>query len=146
MFLCHIAISCSCSCSYFNSFSCFTSNSCFMNIFIHISFPILSLFHASYIWHFIDLYRNTYTCTCPHHRHLLIQCDAYIFTHHSCILSLYESILLRNWNHSNWIIQTQVMAFSCQLVDLSGQFEIFISSALYLYLTLVLYTPLNLRC
>ena len=29
-------------------------------------------------------------------------------------LSLYESILLRNWNHSNWIIQTKVMAFSCQ--------------------------------
>ena len=104
------------------------------------------LIHASYIWHFIDLYMNTYTCTCPYHRHLLIQCDAYILTHHSCILFLYESILLRNWNHSNWIIQTQVMAFSCHLVGLSGQFAIFISSALSPYLTLVLCTPLNLRC
>ena len=30
----------------------------------------------------------------------------------------YESTLLRNWNHSNRIIQTKVMAFSCQLVGL----------------------------
>ena len=29
-------------------------------------------------------------------------------------LSLNESILLRNWNHSNWIIQAKVMAFSCK--------------------------------
>ena len=45
-------------------------------------------------------------------------------------LFLDESTLLRNWNHSNRIIQTQVMAFSCQLVGLhilpEGQFEIFI--------------------
>ena len=33
-------------------------------------------------------------------------------------LFLYESILLRNWNQSNRIIQTKVMAFSCQLVIL----------------------------
>ena len=59
--------SCSCSCSDFSSFSCF------INISISIAFPIFS-------------YKNTYTCTCPYHRHLLIQCDAYVFTHHSCIL------------------------------------------------------------
>ena len=29
-------------------------------------------------------------------------------------LFLYESNLLRNWSQSNWIIQTKVMAFSCQ--------------------------------
>ena len=29
-------------------------------------------------------------------------------------LFLYESILLKNWNHSNWIIQTKYMSFSCQ--------------------------------
>ena len=29
-------------------------------------------------------------------------------------LFLYESTLLRNWNQSNRIIQTKVMAFSCQ--------------------------------
>ena len=49
-------------------------------------------------------------------------------------LFLYESTLLRNWNHSNRIIQTQVMAFSCQLVGLpifpEGKFEIFIFQCL----------------
>ena len=49
-------------------------------------------------------------------------------------LFLYESTLLRNWNHSNGIIQTKVMAFSCQLVGLpslpEGQFEIFIFQCL----------------
>ena len=49
-------------------------------------------------------------------------------------LFLYESALLRNWNHSNRIIQTQVMAFSCQLVGLpiflEGQFQIFIFQCL----------------
>ena len=49
-------------------------------------------------------------------------------------LLLYESTLLRNWNHSNRIIQTQVMAFSCQLVGLpifpEGQFQIFIFQCL----------------
>ena len=45
-------------------------------------------------------------------------------------LFLDESTLLRNWNHSNWIIQTQVMAFSFQLVGLpilpEGQFVLLI--------------------
>ena len=49
-------------------------------------------------------------------------------------LFLYESTLLRNWNHSNRIIQTRVMAFSCQLVGVpilpEGQFEIFIFQCL----------------
>ena len=34
-------------------------------------------------------------------------------------LFLYESTLLRNWNQSNRIIQTKVMAFLCQLINLS---------------------------
>ena len=42
--------SCSCSCSYFSSFSCF------MNTSIHFAFPILFLFHAYYIWNSICLY------------------------------------------------------------------------------------------
>ena len=50
-------------------------------------------------------------------------------------LFLYESNLLRNWNYSNQIIQTQVMAFSCQLVGLpilpDGQFAIFIFQCLF---------------
>ena len=69
------------------------------------------------------------------HEHSYTFCISYIFMFHVCckwhllylygmilmyshiihvFLSLYESILLRNWNHSNWIIQTKVMAFSCQ--------------------------------
>ena len=56
------------------------------------------LFHACCIWHFIYLYGMT-----PMYSHII-----HVF------LSLYESILLRNWNHSNWIIQTKVMAFSCK--------------------------------
>ena len=90
--------SCSCSCSYFSSFSCFISYSCFMNTSIHFAFPILFLFHAYYIWHSIYLY-----CMMLMYSHII-----HVF------LSLNESILLKNWNHSNWIIQTKVMAFSCQ--------------------------------
>ena len=49
-------------------------------------------------------------------------------------LFLYESSLLKNWNHSNWIIQTQGMEFSCQLVGLlilpEEQFEIIIFQCL----------------
>ena len=86
------------SCSCFSSFSCFISYSCFMNTFIHFAFPILFLFHAYYICHFIYLYSMM-----SMYSHII-----HVF------LSLYESILLRNWNHSNWIIQTKVMAFSCQ--------------------------------
>ena len=59
---------------------------------------IIFLFHAYCIWHFIYLYGMTPMCS-----HLI-----------NVFLSLYESILLKNWNHSNWIIQTKVMAFSCQ--------------------------------
>ena len=77
---------------YYLIIGAFLATLCVYDIFLlhehilHISFPILFLFHANYIWHFIDLYKNTYICTCPYHRHLLIQCDAYIITNHSCIL------------------------------------------------------------
>ena len=73
-------------------------------------------------------------------------------------LFLYESTLLRNWNHSNRIIQTQVMAFSCQLVGVpilpEGQFEIFIfqhlvsifdTVSLYLFKAKVLRVHLQLE-
>ena len=42
-------------------------------------------------------------------------------------LFLYESTLLRNWNHSNRIIQTKVMAFSCQ----TNQFTDYTRDSLY---------------
>ena len=96
---------------------------------------IFFLFHACCIWHFIYLYGMTPMCS-----HLI-----HVF------LFLYESILLRNWNHSNWIIQTKVMAFSCQ----TSQFTDFtlgtvcntqFSGDLTSYLTLVLCIHLKLRC
>ena len=42
-------------------------------------------------------------------------------------LFLYESTLLRNWNQSNRIIQTKVMAFSCQ----TSRFTDFTRDSLY---------------
>ena len=42
-------------------------------------------------------------------------------------LFLYESTLLINWNHSNRIIQTKVMAFSCQ----TSQFTDYTRDSLY---------------
>ena len=89
----------------FSSFSFSISYSCFMKTPIHFAFPILFLFHAYYIWHSIYLYSMMLM-----YSHII-----------RVFLSLNESILLRNWNHSNWIIQTKVMAFSCQ----SSQFTDF---------------------
>ena len=63
----------------------FISYLCFMNTSIHIAFPILFLFHAYYIWHFIYLYSMM----------LMYSHIIHVF------LSLYESTLLRNWNHSD---------------------------------------------
>ena len=64
---------------------------------------------------------------------ILVRYDAYPHIIH-VFLFLYESTLLRNWNHSDRIIQTQVMTFSCQLVGLpilpEEQFEIFIFQCL----------------
>ena len=84
--------------SCFSSFTFSISHSCFMNTSIHFAFPILFLFHAYYIWHSIYLYSMM----------LMYSHIIHVF------LSLNQSILLRNWNHSNWITQTKVMAFSCQ--------------------------------
>ena len=68
-----------------------------MNISIHIAFSIFPCFipltyGISYIYTGILMYSHI----------------VHVF------LSLYASTFLRNWNHSNWIIQTKVMAFSCQ--------------------------------
>ena len=80
---------------------------------------------------------------------ILVRYDAYPHIIH-VFLSLNESIFLKNWNQSNRIIQTQVMAFSCQLVGLPilprDSLKYSFSNALCPYLTLVLSTPLNLRC
>ena len=128
-------LSYSCSCSFFSSFSCFISYSCFMNTSTHIAFPIFSLFHAYYIWNSIYLYSMM-----PMYSHII---------HVS--LFLYESTLLRNWNHSNLIIQTKVMAFSCQTsqftdITLETVCNTHFSGVLTSYLTLVICTVLKLRC
>ena len=68
----------------FSSFSYFISYLCFMNTSIHIAFPIFVLFHACCIWQFIYLYGMK-----PMYTHII-----HVF------LFLYESTLLRNWNHS----------------------------------------------
>ena len=66
------------------------------------------------------------------------------------LLFFYESTLPRNWNQSNRIVQTQVMAFSCQLVGLpilpEGQFEILIFQCLNSIFDTGSLTPLNIRC
>ena len=125
----------SCSYSCFSSFSFSISHSCFINTSIHFAFPILFLFHAYYIWHSIDLYNMML-----------------MYSHIICVfLSLNESILLRNWNHSNWIIQTKVMTFSCQTSQVTdftrgAVCNTHFFSVLTPYLTLFLCTPLKLRC
>ena len=64
---------------------------------------------------------------------ILVRYDAYPHIIH-VFLFVDESTLLRNWNHSNRIIQTQVLTFSCQLVGLpiftEGQFAIIIFQCL----------------
>ena len=64
---------------------------------------------------------------------ILVRYDAYPHII-QIFLSLYEFILLRNWNHSNWIIRTKVMAFHAKLVNLPilhwGQFVILILQCL----------------
>ena len=106
------------SCTCFSSFSYFISYSCFMNTSIHFAFSILFLFHAYYIWHSIYLYSMM----------LMYSHIIHVF------LSLNESILIKNWNHSNWIIQTKVMAFHAKLVNLpifpEGQLAILIFQCL----------------
>ena len=112
-----------------SSFSCFISNSCFMNISIHIAFPIFPCFMPL-------TYGISYTYTGM----LMYSHIIHVF------LFLYESTLLRNWNHSNRIIRTKVMAFSCQpsrfiRILPEGQFEILIFECLdYIFDTGYLYS------
>ena len=77
----------------------------------YILLTYIFMFHAYYIWHFIYLY-NMMTM----YSHLI-----HVF------LFLYDFTLLRNWNHSNRIIQTKVMTFSCQ----TSQFTDYTRDSLY---------------
>ena len=86
---------------------------CSFHILIHIFIHILiSCAHSTYSF----TYSFTYTHSC-----ILIHKYSITYSFHILIhifLSLNESILLINWNYSNWIIQDKLMAFSCQLVNL----------------------------
>ena len=108
---------------------------------IHVSGTQLYILHFLYfscyyyIWHFIYLYSLM-----PMYLHII-----HVF------FSLYESILLRNWNHSNWIIQTKVMAFSCETnqftdITLGIVCNTHFSEVSTPYLTLVICIHLKLRC
>ena len=110
---------------------------------IHVSRTCLYILHFLYFPYFMPLtYGISYTYT--YTGILMYSHIIHVF------LFLYESNLNRNWNHSNRIIQTQVMAFSCQLVGLPilprDSLQYSFSSALSPYLTLFLCTPLKLRC
>ena len=87
-----------------------------------------------YIWNFIYLYSIM-----PMYSHII-----HVF------LSLYVSILFRNWNHSNWIIQLKLWHLRTKLVNLPISLgtvcNTHFSGVLTSYLTLVLVTILNLRC
>ena len=107
------------------------------HILIHIfNHVLISNTHSWILIHkFIYVYSFTYT-----HSGILI----------NIFLSLDESILLRNWNQSNRIIQNKVMAFSSPLVNLPitlgtvciTHFSGILTSCLTLYIC----TFLKLRC
>ena len=135
--------------SFINSFT-YTHSRILIHIFIHVLISYTHS-HIQSCAHFI--YSFTYT-----HSWILIHKFIYIYSFtytHSCILihillSLNESILLRNWNQSNRIIQNKVMAFSCQLVNLpitlGTVYITHFSGILTSCLTLYLCTILKLRC
>ena len=107
----------------------------------HISFRTYnpSLSHSMFMTFFISY---SGFMPIPYGISILIRYDAYPHII-QIFLSFYESILLRNWNQSNRIIQTEVNAFSYQLVILpilpEGQFEILpFSEGLTSYLALSL--------
>ena len=84
---------------------------------VHSTFHLIPFW---YVYHILISF--TYSC------HLFLACSIYsykyiyhiiLYSYHIHIfLFLYESILFRNWNQSNRIIQNKVMAFSFQLVIL----------------------------
>ena len=128
----------------------------------HFTFMFIFIFQLVFMFHFKFMFHEhiyTYCISYTFHFFMPLTYDiSYTYTYTGILtyshiihvfLFLYESTLLRNWNHSNRIIQTQVMAFSCKLVGLPilprDSLKYSFSSAFYLYLTLVLYTPLKLR-
>ena len=118
--------------SFMNSFM-YTHSRILIHILIHIfNHVLISYTHSIYSL----MYTYSYI-------HLRILIHVFLF--------LYASSLLRNWNQSNRIIQTKVMAFSCQTsrftrITLETVCITNFSGVLTSCLTLGLCTHLNLRC
>ena len=136
----------------------YTHSRILIHILIHIFNHVLFSYTHSriFIHKLIYVYSFTYTHSHTHsYTYSRILIHVYSFTYSivcsfHIFLSLNESILLRNWNQSNRIIQNKVMAFSCQLVNLPitlgtvciTHFSEILTSCLTLYLC----TLLKLRC
>ena len=90
-----------------------------IHIFIHILIHVLISYTYSHIHSriLIHVYSFINTHSRIHSRILIhvysftysLMCSFHILIH--IFLSLNESILLKNWNYSNWIVQNKVMAF-----------------------------------
>ena len=126
---------------------------------ISSSIHILSIFLSCSIYlfmydnHMFTSYNLIFICayhSCTLDYHILSYLIILYSYHIHVFLFLNESTLLRNWNQSNRIIQTKVMAFSCQLVDLPitlGTVCITHFSGVFTsFLTLGICTHLKLRC
>ena len=90
----------------------------FMFQFISFSFSIIIFMFHEHINTFFIFYIFLVSCLLHMTLRILGKYDVYESHLIHIFLFLYESTLLRNWNRSNRIIQTKVMAFSCQLVIL----------------------------
>ena len=99
-----------------------------------------------HVYSFINSFPYTHSYI---HLRILIHIYSFTYSFHILIhifLFLNASILLRNLNYSNWIIQNKVMAFSCQLVNLPitlgivciTHFSGVLTSCLTLYLCAIL--------
>ena len=91
----------------------------FMFQFVSFSFSIIIFMFHEHINTFFIFYIFLVSCLLHMALHILVKYDVKGITPHSYIVFLYEFNLLRKWNQSNRIIPTKVMAFLCQLINLS---------------------------
>ena len=123
----------------------------FMFQFVSFSFSIIIFMFHEHINTFFIFYIFLVSCLLHMALHILVKYDVKGITPHSYIVFLYEFNLLRKWKQSNRIIQTKVMAFSCQTsrftrITLETVRITNFSGALTLFLTQGLCTNLKLRC
>ena len=130
----------------------FTYTHSYLLIHVFISYTHSHIHSRIFIHVYSFINSFTYTHSYIHLRiliHIFIYVYSFTYSFHILIhifLSLNASILLRNWNYSNWVIHNKVMAFSCQLVNLHitlgtvciTQFSGLITSCLKLYICSIL--------